>query len=64
MEQRKIEVKRLDDPLFCNIGVLKSMKKIDLSKNKAFGHYFSLGLTKEEAIEVYNKLGLILKGGN
>jgi len=65
-DNRTIKVKRLDyenSILFCNLILERKMKPEDMKKNKARGSLTIVGLTKEEAKIVRDKLDEVLKDG-
>ena len=63
-KDRKVEVEKLyyeNSCLFCDLILREDMKKSDMKKNKASGSLMIVGLTLNEAKEVYKKLGEVLK---
>lgn len=64
-ENRKIRIdtvpKQENSPLFCNLVLIKDMGKEEMKHSKASGSTTIIGLTKQEAKDIHNLFGLILK---
>ena len=66
-EEREVKIDDLrkkesykDSPLICNLILKKDMNQDDMKKNKASGSLHIVGLTENEAKQIYNQLGKLL----